>query len=109
MALEPNKVIYSMIGVSKFYDKKPVLKDIYLSYFYGAKIGVLGLNGFLVFNVLLLFGVCVCGYYFLAARSRPALLTCLTSAGANASRSSSISPRYTVKRRAFALSVRITP
>ncbi|HEY0591124.1 MAG TPA: ATP-binding cassette domain-containing protein, partial [Thermoanaerobaculia bacterium] len=41
----PNKVIYSMVGVSKFYDKKPVLKDIYLSYFYGAKIGVLGLNG----------------------------------------------------------------
>lgn len=34
-----------MIGVSKFYDKKPVLKNIYLSYFYGAKIGVLGLNG----------------------------------------------------------------
>ena len=34
-----------MIGVSKFYDKKPILKDIYLSYFYGAKIGVLGLNG----------------------------------------------------------------
>jgi ATP-binding cassette ChvD family protein len=34
-----------MIGVSKFYDKKPVLKDIYLSYFYGAKIGVIGLNG----------------------------------------------------------------
>ena len=45
MANEPNKVIYSMVGVSKFYDKKPVLKDIYLSYFYGAKIGVLGLNG----------------------------------------------------------------
>jgi sulfate-transporting ATPase len=45
MANEPNKVIYSMIGVSKFYDKKPVLKDIYLSYFYGAKIGVIGLNG----------------------------------------------------------------
>src|SRR3954447_25005637 len=42
---EPNKVIYSMIGVSKAYDKKVVLKDIYLSYFYGAKIGVLGLNG----------------------------------------------------------------
>jgi energy-dependent translational throttle protein EttA len=41
----PNKVIYSMVGVSKFYDKKAVLKDIYLSYFYGAKIGVLGLNG----------------------------------------------------------------
>jgi energy-dependent translational throttle protein EttA len=34
-----------MIGVSKFYDKKAVLKDIYLSYFYGAKIGVIGLNG----------------------------------------------------------------
>lgn len=45
MKNEPNKVIYSMIGVSKYYDKKPVLKDIYLSYFYGAKIGVLGLNG----------------------------------------------------------------
>ncbi len=34
-----------MVGVGKFYDKKPVIKDIYLSYFYGAKIGVLGLNG----------------------------------------------------------------
>lgn len=45
MATEEKKVIYSMIGVSKFYDKKPVLKDINLSYFYGAKIGVLGLNG----------------------------------------------------------------
>ena len=44
MSTEPNKVIYSMVGVSKYYDKKPVLKDIYLSYFYGAKIGV-GLNG----------------------------------------------------------------
>jgi sulfate-transporting ATPase len=41
----PNKVIYSMIGVSKFHDKKQVLKNIYLSYFYGAKIGVIGLNG----------------------------------------------------------------
>jgi energy-dependent translational throttle protein EttA len=40
-----NKIIYSMIKVSKFYDQKPVLKDISLSYFYGAKIGVLGLNG----------------------------------------------------------------
>ncbi len=45
MSVEANKVIYSMIRVSKFYDKKPVLKDISLSYFYGAKIGVLGLNG----------------------------------------------------------------
>jgi ATP-binding cassette ChvD family protein len=45
MTAEINKVIYSMIGVSKYHDKKVVLKDIYLSYFYGAKIGVLGLNG----------------------------------------------------------------
>src|SRR6266480_4362884 len=40
-----NKVIYSMVGVSKFHGKKQVLKDMYLSYFYGAKIGVIGLNG----------------------------------------------------------------
>ena len=45
MSNAPYKVIYSMIGVGKYYDKKPVLKDIYLSYFYGAKIGVIGLNG----------------------------------------------------------------
>jgi ATP-binding cassette ChvD family protein len=45
MSTVPNKVIYSMVGVGKYYDKKPVLKDIYLSYFYGAKIGVIGLNG----------------------------------------------------------------
>ncbi len=45
MSAEINKVIYSMMGVSKYYDKRPVLKDISLSYFYGAKIGVLGLNG----------------------------------------------------------------
>ncbi len=44
-APEINKVIYSMIGVSKYYNQKAVLKNIYLSYFYGAKIGVLGLNG----------------------------------------------------------------
>ncbi len=42
---ESNKVIYSMIGVSKRYEKKVILENIYLSYFYGAKIGVLGLNG----------------------------------------------------------------
>jgi len=41
----PNKIICSMIRVSKHYDKKPILQDISLSYFYGAKIGVLGLNG----------------------------------------------------------------
>jgi len=45
MAQEQNKIIYSMIRVSKYYDKKPVIKDISISYFYGAKIGVLGLNG----------------------------------------------------------------
>ncbi len=45
MAQQPDKIICSMIKVSKFYDKKPVLQDISLSYFYGAKIGVLGLNG----------------------------------------------------------------
>ena len=45
MATEANKVIYSMVGVNKYYDKRAVLKDIYLSYFYGAKIGVIGLNG----------------------------------------------------------------
>ncbi len=45
MSEDSKKIIYSMIRVSKFYDKKPVLKDISLSYFFGAKIGVLGLNG----------------------------------------------------------------
>ncbi|MGD8981013.1 MAG: energy-dependent translational throttle protein EttA [Desulfobacterales bacterium] len=45
MGDQPNKIICSMVRVSKYYDKKPVLKDISLSYFYGAKIGVLGLNG----------------------------------------------------------------
>src|SRR3990170_4052303 len=45
MSPEANKIIYTMIGVNKYYDKKPVIKDISLSYFYGAKIGVLGLNG----------------------------------------------------------------
>ncbi len=42
---EPNKIIYSMVGVGKKIDKKVILKEIYLSYFYGAKIGVLGYNG----------------------------------------------------------------
>ena len=45
MSNEPNKIIYSMIRVSKLHDKRAVLTDISLSYFYGAKIGVLGLNG----------------------------------------------------------------
>ena len=45
MSVDDKKIIYSMMRVSKFYDKKPIIKDISLSYFYGAKIGVLGLNG----------------------------------------------------------------
>ncbi|MFO7800414.1 MAG: energy-dependent translational throttle protein EttA [Rhodohalobacter sp.] len=45
-ALSDKKIIFSMVGVSKVYKpNKTVLKDIYLSFFYGAKIGVLGLNG----------------------------------------------------------------
>ena len=42
---EAEKIIYSMHRVSKMHNRKPVLKNISLSYFYGAKIGVLGLNG----------------------------------------------------------------
>ncbi len=45
MSQKPDKVIYNMMGVGKYYDKKPVLQDISLGYFYGAKIGVIGLNG----------------------------------------------------------------
>ncbi len=45
MADDDKKIIYSMYKVSKFYDKTPIIKDISLSYFHGAKIGVLGLNG----------------------------------------------------------------
>jgi len=45
-ATEPNKIIFSMVGVGKVYKpNRQVLRDIYLSFFYGAKIGVLGLNG----------------------------------------------------------------
>lgn len=44
---DDKKVIFSMAGVSKTFPgaNRPVLKDIYLSFFYGAKIGILGLNG----------------------------------------------------------------
>jgi ATP-binding cassette ChvD family protein len=44
---DDKKVIFSMSGVSKIFPgaNRPVLKDIYLSFFYGAKIGILGLNG----------------------------------------------------------------
>jgi len=45
MSEDTKKIIYSMVGVSKHYNKQPIIKDISLSYFYGAKIGVLGLNG----------------------------------------------------------------
>ena len=45
MANESQKIIYTMIGVSKYHERRPILKDISLSYFYGAKIGVIGLNG----------------------------------------------------------------
>jgi sulfate-transporting ATPase len=45
MAYESQKIIYTMMGVSKYHDKRAILKDISLSYFYGAKIGVIGLNG----------------------------------------------------------------
>ena len=42
---DQEKIIYTMVGVTKTHGQKTVLKDIYLSYFHGAKIGVLGLNG----------------------------------------------------------------
>ncbi|MCP4451446.1 MAG: ATP-binding cassette domain-containing protein, partial [Planctomycetes bacterium] len=45
MSQEVNKIIYSMMRVGKAYHNKVVIKDISLSYFYGAKIGILGLNG----------------------------------------------------------------
>lgn len=45
MAKEDSKVIYSMVRVGKLYGKRKVLQDISLSFYYGAKIGVLGLNG----------------------------------------------------------------
>lgn len=45
MAQEVDKIIYSMVRVSKAHGPKKVLQDISLSYFHGAKIGVLGLNG----------------------------------------------------------------
>jgi ATP-binding cassette ChvD family protein len=45
MNQQPDKIICSMNRLCKYYDKKPILENISLSYFYGAKIGVLGLNG----------------------------------------------------------------
>jgi len=44
--VDDKKIIFSMVGVSKaFQANKQVLKNIYLSFFYGAKIGIIGLNG----------------------------------------------------------------
>jgi sulfate-transporting ATPase len=45
MTADDQKVIFSMVGVSKNHGQKTVLRDISLGFFYGAKIGVLGLNG----------------------------------------------------------------
>lgn len=46
MAIEDKKIIFSMVGVTKtFSNQKKVLNNIYLSFFYGAKIGIIGLNG----------------------------------------------------------------
>lgn len=46
MSVDDKKIIFSMVGVSKTYPpQKQVLKNIYLSFFYGAKIGIIGLNG----------------------------------------------------------------
>lgn len=43
---DDKKIIFSMVGVSKAYQaNKQILKDIYLSFYYGAKIGIIGLNG----------------------------------------------------------------
>ena len=45
--VDDKKIIFSMVGVSKTIqqNQKQVLKNIYLSFFYGAKIGIIGLNG----------------------------------------------------------------
>src|SRR5919204_6305275 len=46
MAQNDKQIIFSLIGVGRVYPpKRQVLKDIYLSFYYGAKIGVLGANG----------------------------------------------------------------
>ena len=43
---DDKKIIFSMVGVSKIIPpSRQILKDIYLSFFYGAKIGIIGLNG----------------------------------------------------------------
>ena len=46
-ATDDKKIIFSMVGLSKTIkqNNKQVLKNIYLSFFYGAKIGIIGLNG----------------------------------------------------------------
>ena len=43
---DDKKIIFSMVGVSKIIPpSRQILKDIYLSFYYGAKIGIIGLNG----------------------------------------------------------------
>ena len=44
MSEDTKKIIYSMVGVNKHYNNKPIIKDISLSYFYGAKIGEAGIQ-----------------------------------------------------------------
>ena len=62
MSSEPEKIIYSMMRVSKTYQTRQVIKDISLSYFYGAKIGFLGLNGAPRGPELYYFGALLCAY-----------------------------------------------
>ena len=45
MSTDTEKIIFSMMGVSKTINKRTIIKDISLSFYYGAKIGVLGSNG----------------------------------------------------------------
>ena len=45
MSTESEKIIFSMMDISKTINKRDIIKDISLSFYYGAKIGVLGLNG----------------------------------------------------------------
>ena len=52
------KIIFSMVGVSKtFTNQKKVLNNIYLSFFYGAKIGIIGLNSLFLLSA----GLCLAG------------------------------------------------
>ena len=72
--VDDKKVIYSMYQVSRKHGTKQVLKDINLSYFYGAKIGVIGLNG----------------------SGKSSLLRILSGADTEFSGETSVSPGYTI-------------